>query len=344
MRSSFASFTALALVVSNPPTIDGGESVQVSSQCNPFLAGQPPGAMSKTDVAPAQSPLLVVLDVSACETLRFTAVSGSVSYGQTNPYYGPEGGFNEYSSPDLGIAGFTIPICALLGVFLPDHTNSGPAPADLDFSSAASRDFASLAPELFQPFFIGDGLRNDGTSVQTFFVPAGATRLFLGVCDGFQWHDNVGNFQCTYEQVSCSCGAPASYCTAKVNSQGCTPAIGFTGSPSSGSDDFFIDASNVLNYRAGMLIWSRAPAALPFQGGTLCVALPIRRTTLQDSAGEPGSEDCSGTYSFHMSQAYMASQGVAFGDVIHAQYWSRDPLSSPYPAGLTDALQFSPCP
>lgn len=336
---------ATLLVAGGARALAGGATVEVSAQCNPFLAGQPPGTMSKTDVAPAQSPLLVVLDVSACETLRFTAVSGAVSYGPSHPFYDPEGGFAQFSAPDLGISGYTMPVCALLGVFLPDQTNSGPAPADLDFSTPASRDFATLEPEMFQTFFIGDGLREDGATVQVFIVPAGATRLFLGVCDGFGWNNNVGSFQCTYEQQSCSCGTPAIYCTAKVNSQGCTPVISFTGSPSlGGGDDFFVEASNVLNFRAGMLIWSRAPAALPFLGGTLCVALPIKRTTLQDSAGNPGLEDCSGTYSFHMSQAYMAAQGIAFGDVIYTQYWSRDPMSAPSPAGLTDALAFSPCP
>ncbi|MCK6445282.1 MAG: hypothetical protein L6Q99_02725 [Planctomycetes bacterium] len=340
-----AASTALVALSTAAPTLDGGGVVQVSAQCNPFLAGQPAGTTSKTDVAPAQSPVPLALDVSACAVLRFPSVTGACAYGPAHELLGPEGGFAQPTAPDLGISGYTMPVCALLGVFLPDHTNPGAAPPDLDFSTAASRDFAALAPELFQTFFIGDGLRNDGSSAQAFFAPAGATRLFLGICDGFGWNNNVGAFQCTYEQTTCACGPIAVYCTAKVNSQGCTPTIASAGTPSfSGPDDFFIDATSVLNYRAGMLIWSRAPAALPFMGGTLCVAPPVKRTTLQDSAGNPGAEDCSGSYSFHMSQSYMDEHAFGVGETIFVQYWSRDPLSSSFPAGLTDALSFSRCP
>jgi PEP-CTERM motif-containing protein len=88
------------------------------------------------------------------------------------------------------------PLDALLGVFL---TNSLPtssaAPAGLDFSAAGATSFASLSPGLKQVFFIGDGLTGNGTgSVQTFIVPQGATRLFLGGGDAFGWFNNSGSF------------------------------------------------------------------------------------------------------------------------------------------------------
>jgi hypothetical protein len=65
----------------------------------------------------------------------------------------------------------------------------------------ASRDFASLSPLLKQPFFIGNGLRNDGLSVQQFIVPAGATRLYLGTMDGFGWWNNSGSLEVTATKV-----------------------------------------------------------------------------------------------------------------------------------------------
>jgi hypothetical protein len=43
-----------------------------------------------------------------------------------------------------------------------------------------------------KPFFIGDGRRNDFTTLQYYVVPAGATRLFLGTMDGYDWINNVG--------------------------------------------------------------------------------------------------------------------------------------------------------
>lgn len=171
----------------------------VSAQSDPFLAGQPPGTTTHQDVAPDQSPVLVPLFVPE-GVVRVTDVSGTASFGPAHPFYGPEDGPPQASASDLGIAGFTMPLCSLLGVFLPDTTNSGLAPPALDFTTPESRDFLRLEPQLFQPFFIGDGVRADGITRQGFVIPAGATRLYLGICDGHGWFDNVGGFQCAVEQ------------------------------------------------------------------------------------------------------------------------------------------------
>ena len=142
------------------------------------------------------------------------------------------------------------------------------------------------------------------------------------------------------------CGAHR-YCVGKANPAGCAPAIGWSGTPSfSGPDDFFVTASNALNQRTGLLIWSRASAATPFAGGTLCLAPPLQRTPPQGSGGSSGGgPDCSGTYSFHFSQAYLAAAGVGPLETIFAQYYSRDPL---HPDGsgvaLSDAVAFTVCP
>jgi hypothetical protein len=101
-----------------------------------------------------------------------------------------------------GIANVVAPIDALIGVFLgPDQPDSSAAPEALDFSTPALRDFASLSPLLKQPFFIGDGRRNDFTTLQVFIVPAGATRLFLGTMDGYDWVNNVGSLDVTATNV-----------------------------------------------------------------------------------------------------------------------------------------------
>ena len=70
-------------------------------------------------------------------------------------------------------------------------------PAEMDFSSAASRDFSSLSPKIKQVFFIGDGL-DSNSQLQQFVVPAGATRFYLGLLDekGWWW-DNTGQLQTT---------------------------------------------------------------------------------------------------------------------------------------------------
>jgi hypothetical protein len=82
-----------------------------------------------------------------------------------------------------------------MGLFLGSaQPNLSAAPTALDFSTIGLT-FASLSPELKQPFFIGDGLTGTGSgTVQTFIVPNDATRLFLGTMDGFGWFNNSGQF------------------------------------------------------------------------------------------------------------------------------------------------------
>lgn len=67
------------------------------------------------------------------------------------------------------------------------------APSELSGTS-----FNSISPGLNQIFFIGDGLTGTGTGeVQTFYVPTGATRLFLGVIDDGGYYDNRGQIDAT---------------------------------------------------------------------------------------------------------------------------------------------------
>ncbi len=133
------------------------------------------------------------------------------------------------------------------------------------------------------------------------------------------------------------------YCVGKVNSQGCTPAIGSSGLASvSGVDDFHVIATAELNHQSGIAFFGRHSASAPFAGGTLCVQHPVVRTPLQDSGGNAGPDDCSGAYDFHASHAWFALHGWGSGDQVFAQYWSRDPAQ---PVGakiaLSNALHFT---
>jgi Tol biopolymer transport system component len=144
---------------------------------------------------------------------------------------------------------------------------------------------------------------------------------------------------------SCA-GSVYSYCTAKTNSLGCVPSTGSLGVPSqSGPDNFYITASNVLNNKSGMMLWSLASGSNPFFGGTLCVAPTIFRTPAQSSGGNPTGNDCSGTYSYHFTQLYMLQHLLAGNTTVYAQFWSRDPgFPAPYSIGLTNGLSFTICP
>jgi len=140
---------------------------------------------------------------------------------------------------------------------------------------------------------------------------------------------------------------PANYCTAKANSHGCTPRIGFVGYPTlAGPDDFHVTATNVLNNQFGIMLWGGASGNTPFHGGTLCLGAPLARTPVQNSLGNPPPDDCSGSYSFHFSQAYIAANfPLGVDSTVYCQYWSRDPgFAPPDNMGLTDAVRFTIAP
>jgi hypothetical protein len=131
---------------------------------------------------------------------------------------------------------------------------------------------------------------------------------------------------------------PTPYCTALVNSLGCVPQSWWSGTASlGGADDFHVGANQVLNNRNGLLFFGYASTAVPFYGGTLCVAFPVVRTPIQYAGGSPSGDDCTGVYDFHFSHAFMGSRGLTPGTSIFLQHWSRDPYAAES-IGLTDAL------
>ena len=196
---------AAALTLAFATGASASAIVIVPGTSNPWLSGMPPGSTAAfSDVAPFQSPAEVPLAFSGGSLFMFSAtgLTDHCDFGLCG-LAGPEGDPFEGSFPHLvgaenGIATVNAPIDALMGVFLDaSQPNLSPAPGGLDFSTLSSRDFASLSPLLKQPFFIGDGFRNDGLTVQTFMAPEGATRLFLGTMNGFDWHNNVGRLEVT---------------------------------------------------------------------------------------------------------------------------------------------------
>jgi len=122
---------------------------------------------------------------------------------------------------------------------------------------------------------------------------------------------------------------PEVYCTAKVNSQGCVPDLVPAGSASfSDPNPFTITASMLVNDKNGVLVYgTNGPAAMPFQGGILCVAPPYAHTTVDSTFGNAGPDDCSGGLSIDFNAWLQNGQapGVTPGGQVHAQYFYRDP-------------------
>ncbi len=134
---------------------------------------------------------------------------------------------------------------------------------------------------------------------------------------------------------------PTNYCTAKVNSQNCTPNIGIGGCASVTVGQLFIVGTNVLPNVNGLMIWSHTSASTPFFGDTLCLGGPIRRTPVQLSIDNVGSVyPCDGVYSYYFSHAQMQAEGFTPGATLFAQYWSRDSaFPPPFNFGLTNGVR-----
>ena len=139
-------------------------------------------------------------------------------------------------------------------------------------------------------------------------------------------------------------GGLSTYCTAKVNSLGCTPAIAGVGSPSvSATSGFKVECSQVRNNKSGLLFYKVAgtQASMAFQCGTLCVGPSgIKRTPAQSAGGNPPpANDCSGVYGLDMNAFAAGMAGgnpdpalLTSGNLVHCQWWGRD-------QGLRRALQ-----
>jgi len=172
-------------------------AVNVPSTANPYLAGMPDGTAARVgDSAPDESPVLVELSLDHAVAFSFTA-AGLVEHApfQQPEFYPPDGSnvTRHEGGAEHGISDITAPMNSLLGVFLgderPDRTRT-PKPFKLRGSGANS---LTISPQLKQVFFIGSGATKGG-SRRRYLVPTGATRLFLGVMDGYEWNNNQGSF------------------------------------------------------------------------------------------------------------------------------------------------------
>jgi len=182
--------------------------ITVPGTSDPWLAGMPNGTISVGgDSAPAESPVLVTgVTLSGGSDLYFFA-SGAVSVDprlNLYPLTGPAGSQDptmHANGVENGIANVTVPLDSLIGVFLgPTQPNLNPAPGALDFTTLASQNYLSLSPELQQPFYIGAGQTSSGIE-QQLIVPAGATRLYLGMMDPEGYYNNVGSFSVNVSAV-----------------------------------------------------------------------------------------------------------------------------------------------
>jgi hypothetical protein len=202
-------------------TIDGSDAI--------FLAGRtdlviPPANQPWGDANPATfdgmlrhgfatpeeiletRPPLITTGITGGTVVRvLDPAIGGISFflGNGGLIFGPEGNAAASSlTPFAGISGYNGPRQGpLVGVFLDSNNPGGqPTPSTLNFNVIGT-EFAILAPGLGQVFYIGDG-KTSGGVFQQFIAPTGATRLALGIPDGFgfggvpgAYDDNDGFYQ-----------------------------------------------------------------------------------------------------------------------------------------------------
>ena len=175
--------------------------------------------------------------------------------------------------------------------------------------------------------------------------PDGTRVVFNANLSGLVAGDTNDEFDTFLWDSSSTCPAITSYCSGKLNSQGCVPSITSSGEPRLGppTDAFYLSATGWIGNQPGIFLWSVQSASAPFFGGTLCVGGSVHRTVPQKSGGLPSG--CTGTFSYHFTSAYMTSQGLPAGQLVFGQFWGRDNgIALPNDVGLSDAIQFTVCP
>jgi hypothetical protein len=147
---------------------------------------------------------------------------------------------------------------------------------------------------------------------------------------------------------SCGCSSQTQvYCTAKVNSLGCTPSVSGTGTANvanCATTDYNMTATNLVGNKNGLWFYSKNGAiGAAFHGGHLCVKGPTKRLAVQNSGGQGTACNGSMTRDFNDRICSGTDATLTAGSQVWAQNWSRDP-GSPSTDNTTNALTFFICP
>lgn len=138
-------------------------------------------------------------------------------------------------------------------------------------------------------------------------------------------------------------GQPVAYGWSQVNSQGCTPSVTAAGVPSLASTDpFTISATDELNNKDGVFLYSFGRKKKVIGGGSLWLDSPLVRTGRVDSLGNPPPDDCSGSYTFDFGERMRSGlyANLLVGTRVYCQFWSRDPQANGG-TNLTHGLEFT---
>lgn len=191
------------------PLIISSQSITVPSTSNIYGAGH---TVAPGPAGGGNGTLPVEIKIPPnTKFIAFPLISGQVSCcngdNPNDPDGNPGNGTTLILDAFNGLSGLEFEAFTFLaGVFLNDNAPSNEAPETLDYSSGTSD--LEYRPLLNQIFFIGDGATgNKEGAIQKFYIPDGATRLFLGIPDTYNsqfpgyYGDNTGAFEVRYLPV-----------------------------------------------------------------------------------------------------------------------------------------------
>lgn len=218
--------------------------------------------------------------------LRFPSITGQVKCTNAPFYNEADGGdfclehtLLQFEPSGLSSVNYQKTMF-LVGVFTTDaQTKMTTAPLPTDFYSANQQ--MDFMPQLYQVFFIGNG-RNYQNQLQTFRVPVGATRFFLGFADGNDkgqvgfYDDNQGQLEVELEVYQPQQFSPTNY-------QGYDLEL-------LAHDEIIVDAKANI-YGAGQ---TEAPAPAGGGGGLLppMISLPAREYLVLHFPNISGEVSC----------------------------------------------------
>lgn len=218
-----------------PPITITGRSFTTFGRSAIQLAGTTT-ALADGSAAPIQAPTEIDIDLSKGNQLIFT-VNGA--FGTASDADGVTSSIVSVTAgAQNSISDLTAPDKSLVGLFLTDSAASGTAPATLDFTLAATRNYQTLSPLVGQVFYIGEGeyTSSDVVYYRKISIPTTATRLFVGCHTTAGWSLSTGivrgvahvsNSFSQVKEFQSANGHGGVYLNDMASSQGCP----FCGSP-----------------------------------------------------------------------------------------------------------------
>lgn len=221
-----------------------------------------------------------------------------------------------------------------LAVMAPDQPTAGPASGSGYLFERAAGTW------IFQRHLIGSTAINGKRFGSGGATLAGPDLIVGGPAEDFVGSDSGAAFLFELDHLP---DCPRSYCAAKVSPVGCVPTMTWSGMASATSPGrFWIRVVDVIAGKNGTLFYGSGPAALPFQGGTLCVQAPLTRAGVRYSFGSGGPPNCTGflTWDFNGRIQSGLDPLLVPGATVYAQAWFRDPAATPM-TGLSNGIEFT---